>query len=64
MTMAAEDDGVVTGAPQYSVELSHWNTKPVIASDRFKFAVPQGARRLQALVVDETGELALPEEKK
>jgi len=54
----------LTGAPQYSVELSHWNTKPVIASDRFKFAVPQGATSLQALVVDETGELALPEEKK
>ena len=53
----------LTGAPQYSVELSHWNTKPVIAADRFKFVVPPGAKSLQALVVDETGELALPEEK-
>jgi hypothetical protein len=54
----------LTGAPQYSVTLSNWNTKPAIAADRFKFVAPAGARNLQTLVVDETGELALPEEKK
>jgi hypothetical protein len=52
----------VTGAPQYSVELSNWNTKPMIAADRFKFAAPQGARKLQRLAVDEMGELAPSEE--
>ena len=54
----------MTGAPQYSVELSNWNTKPAITADKFKFVAPAGARNLQTLVVDETGELALPEEKK
>jgi hypothetical protein len=48
----------LAGAPQYSVELSNWNTKPAITADNFKFAVPQGAKRLQALAVDETGEFA------
>ena len=54
----------LTGAPQYSVTLSNWNTKPAMAADRFKLVAPAGARNLQTLVVDETGELALPEEKK
>ena len=54
----------MAGAPQYSVELSNWNTKPVIAADRFKFAVPQGAKKLQTLPVDETGEFAASEEGK
>jgi len=52
------------GAPQYSVELSNWNTKPAIAADKFKFAVPQGAKKLQALAADETGEFAPSEEGK
>ena len=54
----------LAGAPQYSVELSNWNTKPAITADRFKFVVPKGAKKLQALAVDEMGELALPEEGK
>lgn len=54
----------LAGAPQYSVELSNWNTKPAIAADRFKFAVPQGAKKLQRLAVDETGEFAPSEEGK
>jgi hypothetical protein len=48
----------MTGAPQYSVALRDWNTKPAITADKFKFVVPQGATRLQALAVDETGEFA------
>lgn len=54
----------LAGAPQYSVVLRDWNTKPLIAADRFKFAVPKGAKRLQALPVDEMGEFALFEEGK
>ncbi len=54
----------VAGAPQYSVELRNWNTKPAIAADRFKFSVPQGAKKLQALATDETGEFVASEEGK
>ena len=54
----------LTGAPQYSVTLSNWNTKPAIAADRFKFVAPAGAKNLQTILVDETGELKIPEEKK
>jgi hypothetical protein len=45
-------------APQYSVVLSNWNTKPVIAANRFQFVAPQGVKRLQGLSVDETGEIS------
>lgn len=52
----------LTGAPQYSMQLSNWNLKPVIAADRFTFTVPSGATKLEALAVDETGELKMGEE--
>jgi hypothetical protein len=54
----------MTGAPQYSVQLSNWNTKPVIAASRFKFVAPQGAEKLEALPVDETGEITDKQEGK
>ena len=54
----------LTGAPQYSVQLSNWNLKPAIAADRFTFAVPKGATKLEALAVDEAGELQMGEETK
>lgn len=54
----------LTGAPQYSVQMSNWNLNPVIAADRFTFAVPEGATKLEALAVDETGELKMGEENK
>lgn len=54
----------LTGAPQYSVQMSNWNLSPVIAADRFKFVAPQGATKLEALAVDEAGELQMPEEAK
>jgi hypothetical protein len=47
----------MTGAPQYSVQFSNWNLKPVIAGDRFTFAVPKGAQKLDSLPVDEAGEI-------
>ena len=52
----------LTGAPQYSVQLSNWNLAPVIAADRFTFVAPKGAKKLDALAVDEAGELKMGEE--
>lgn len=54
----------LTGAPQYSVQLSNWNLKPAIASDQFRFVAPAGATRLEALPVDETGEITVKQEGK
>jgi hypothetical protein len=54
----------LTGAPQYSVQMSNWNLKPTIAADRFTFAVPKGATKLETLAVDEAGELQRGEENK
>jgi len=51
----------MAGAPQYSVELSNWNLKPVTAADRFKFAIPQGAKKVQGFAVDEAGEFIASE---
>ena len=50
-----------TGAPQYSVQFSNWNTKPAIAANRFSFVAPKDAVRLDALPVDEMGELRPPQ---
>ena len=36
----------------------------MIPADRFGFAVPQGAKKLEALAVDETGEFTASEESK
>jgi hypothetical protein len=49
-----------TGAPQYSVQFSNWNTKPTIASNRFGFVAPKDAARIDALTIDEMGELIAP----
>lgn len=54
----------MTGAPQYSVQFSQWNTKPVVAASRFTFTPPKDAVKLEALAVDETGEFMLKQEDK
>jgi hypothetical protein len=54
----------MTGAPQYTVQFTDWNTKPMIVPGRFKFAVPAGAVKLDALPVDETGEITEQQENK
>lgn len=54
----------MTGAPQYSVQLSNWNTKPVIAPGAFEFVAPKGVERLRAIPVDETGEIMTRQEGK
>ena len=53
----------LTGAPQYSVQLSNWNLKPVIAANRFTFVPPATAAKLERLPVDSTGELVVKESK-
>jgi hypothetical protein len=54
----------VPGAPQFSVQFSNWNLKPAIAAKRFTFVAPGGAKRLEALPVDATGELTVLQENK
>jgi hypothetical protein len=54
----------VAGAPQFSVQFYNWNLKPTIAANRFAFVAPKGARRLEALPIDETGEITLTQENK
>ena len=54
----------ITGAPQYSVQMSNWNLKPQIAAQQFEFSPPQGAKRIDELSVDEAGEITLPKESK
>lgn len=47
----------LTGAPQFSVQLSNWNAKPSIGRNAFKFVPPEGAVSVDVLPVDETGEV-------
>ena len=51
----------LTGAPQYSVQLSQWNLKPSIPAGCFKFVAPPGVEKLKALPVDSTGEITSTE---
>jgi hypothetical protein len=52
----------VAGAPQYAVRLRDWNTKLRIDSEKFAFSVPAGARKLEKIPVNETGELMISKE--
>jgi hypothetical protein len=47
----------VTGAPQYSIQLSNWNVEPKLKPDVFSFVPPAGAAKLDELHADESGEL-------
>jgi hypothetical protein len=51
-----------TAAPQYSVQFSDWNTRPVIAPGRFTFVAPKDAVRLTDVAVDDMGEILPPQE--
>lgn len=51
----------MTGAPQYTIRFREWNTVPKIKPGQFDFKVPQGAKKLEALHVGETGELDIKE---
>jgi hypothetical protein len=54
----------MTGAPQYSIQMSNWNTDPVIAPGAFSFIPPKGSIGLEVLPVDETGEIVSNQEGK
>ena len=55
----------LTAAPQFSVQFSNWNTRPVVGAGRFDFAAPKGAKKLEKLPVDEAGEVvAQPEDRR
>jgi len=54
----------MTGAPQYSVQLSNWNLKPDIAADQFAFIAPAGAENLEAVSTNKMGEIAAMQEEK
>jgi hypothetical protein len=41
----------MNSAPQYTLQLRTWNTAPQIATERFTFAPPQGARQLDPTLV-------------
>lgn len=51
-----------TGAPQYTVQFSDWNTKPGIKTRQFTFTPPKGAEKIEALPVDATGEMTTGKE--
>jgi hypothetical protein len=46
----------MTGAPQFTMRLSGWDTQPKVPAGRFVFTAPAGSRRLESLQVDESGE--------
>ena len=47
----------LTGAPQYEVRLREWNPNPGIKAGQFSFLVPNGARKLETVSVNEMGEI-------
>ena len=49
----------LTGAPQYSVRFREWNTKPQFQANRFEFSAPQGARKIEAIEVNDMGEIMI-----
>ena len=51
-----------TGAPQYTVQFSDWNTKPGIQTRQCTFTPPKGAEKIEALPVDATGEMTTGKE--
>lgn len=54
----------MTGAPQFTVQLSDWNLKPTIAANQFTFVPPAGSYKLETLKVNEVGEIEEPKEVK
>ena len=54
----------LAGAPQHSVRFRDWNTKPQIGASQFEFSVPDGALKIEAMHVNELGELIAEEVEK
>ena len=53
----------MTGAPEFSVRLSDWDTQPKIPAGRFAFTPPAGAKRLESLRVNDVGDVEFEEAK-
>jgi len=49
----------ITGAPEYSIRFRDWNTSPNIDVSQFEFKAPEGATKLEEVVVNEIGELVI-----
>ncbi len=47
----------MTGAPEFSVRLSDWDTQPKIPAGRFAFTPPAGVKRLESLRVNDVGDV-------
>ena len=54
----------ITGAPQFSVQLNNWDLKPEITRNIFQFSAENGVRKINAINVDQAGEIVLPKESK
>ena len=52
----------MTAAPEFSVLLRDWDTQPRIPAGRFDFTPPAGAKRIESLRLNETGEVEIGEE--
>ena len=52
----------MTGAPQYTLHLYDWNARPQVPDSRFTFTPPEGAKKIDAIVVNELGEIEFAEE--
>jgi hypothetical protein len=50
-----------TGAPEYSLRLSNWNTAPTVDAARFTFTPPSDATKLTSVEFDEIGQFRQPE---
>jgi len=46
----------VTGAPQYSIRLRDWNVNPSIDAAAFRFTPPAGAKKVDAIAVNQIDE--------
>ena len=51
----------VTGAPQYAIRYSGWNTQPTFGADQFKFSPQEGAKKVDSISVDLVGEFMIEE---
>jgi len=49
----------VTSAPQHVVRYRNWNTKPKVDTKKFKFVAAKGAKKLDAVPVNELGEMII-----
>lgn len=53
----------VTGAPQYTVRFANWNVAPQVDAKMFHFTPPDGAKKLDGIVVDVIGDISLEDVK-